>query len=355
MKNIIILCGGRSVEHDVSLTSATAIINSIDREKFNVYGVYIDREGFWNNLNKIDKKIEDKKELILENKWDNRAESLAEFAEFVSELKEPIIFPALHGPNGEDGTVQGFLEVLNLPYIGCGVRTSALAMDKVITREILEQKGISQTEYFYFTHTDWNENKSEIIVKAENLIYPLYIKPANLGSSVGISKVKTEEEFIKAVEYALKYDFKIIVEKEVIGREMQISVIGNEHPKASLPGEFILEDAFFDYDAKYIDGKLIPVVPAKLDEKTTEKIRKLAIEVYKALDSTGLTRIDIFVDEDNNLLVNEANTMPGFTNFSMTPVLWEATEGITYSELVEFLIELALERFEKKEKLIHRR
>jgi len=354
--DIYVLCGGKSVEHEVSLKSASAIINALDRDKYNVYPVYITRNGAWCNLGLCNEKIENPEDLERETEK-SVAESMGEF--LYKDFKggeNTVIFPALHGTNAEDGTIQGLLELLDVPYVGDGVLASSVGMDKVIARDLFAQHGIPQTKYTSFRSHQWKENKEKTYDEIEEKIgYPCYVKPANSGSSVGISKASNREELKKSVEEAFLYDLKIIIEKEIIGREMQTSVIGNNDPKASISGEFIMERAFFDYEAKYIDGSITPVVPARLEPEVADKVRELAVKAFKVLNCQGLARVDIFVTDDNEVLVNEVNTMPGFTPFSMTPVLWEATNGTTYSGVVEWLIELAFERYEEEKSISCRR
>ncbi|NLW40571.1 MAG: D-alanine--D-alanine ligase [Tissierellia bacterium] len=351
--NVYVLCGGKSAEHEVSLKSASAILNALDREKFNVYPVYITKEGIWCSLGLLEKEIKDGEELKVESSQ-KVASSIGKFlTETLREGERNVIFPALHGTNGEDGTVQGLLELIDIPYVGNGVLSSAAGMDKVIMKDIFEKHNLPQTKYLPVKLHRWKENREETIKEIEEkLKYPYYVKPANLGSSVGINRVENREELNKAIEEAFLYDTKIVIEEELVAREMQISVIGNDYPKASLPGEFIMERPFFDYNAKYIDGKIIPVVPARLKPEVTERVRELAVKSFKALDCHGLARVDIFVTDEDELFVNEVNTMPGFTALSMTPVLWKATDGTSYSELIEKLIELAFERYEQKKSLL---
>ncbi len=354
--NIYVLYGGKSVEHEVSLKSATAVINSLDKDKYNVYPVYITNDGVWCPLGLLEDKIEDPDELR-RTTTNTVAESMGDFLlnQFKSNEKG-IIFPALHGTNGEDGTIQGLLELLNIPYVGNEVLSSAAGMDKVIMRDLFAEHNIPQTKYTSIKLHNWEEDKDTACQEIEeNLNYPYYIKPANLGSSVGINRVENRDELKKAIDEAFLYDYKVIIEEEVIAREMQISVVGNNHPKASVPGEFIMEDPFFDYNAKYIDGKIIPVIPAKLTPEVTDQVRKLAEETFKILDCRGLARVDIFVTDNNEIYVNEINTMPGFTAVSMTPVLWGATDGTTYSQLVEKLIKLAFDRYDEKNNILNTR
>lgn len=353
-KNIYVLCGGKSVEHEVSLKSSSAIINAIDRSKYHVYPIYITHDGVWCNLGPWEEKIEDPEELKSTCNEDV-CNSIGVFLE--NELKEnSIVFPALHGPNGEDGTIQGMLEILNIPYVGNGVLSSALCMDKALTKDILTKNNIPQVRHLTFREYLWTEDKAGVLDQIEkDLEFPLYVKPARGGSSVGINRSENRSDLEKAILEAFLYDNKIVVEEEAIAREMQISVVGNKDPKVSVPGEFIMERAFFDYEAKYIDGKLIPVIPAKLTDETTERVRDLAVKTFKALDCNGLARVDIFVTDEDEIFVNEINTMPGFTALSMTPVLWGATDGTSYGELVEILIQLGFDRYDEKSKIVNRR
>lgn len=354
--NVYVLCGGKSVEHEISLKSASAILNALDKKKYNVYPVFITKEGVWCNLGLLDKEINNPEELQLESS-STIAYSIGKFlTEDFKEGEKNIIFPALHGTNGEDGTIQGFLELMDVPYVGNGVLSSSVAMDKVIMKDLFSKHNIPQTKYTSIKINPWKEDEEKVYLEIEEkLNYPFYVKPANSGSSVGINRAENREELKEAFKEAFLYDIKIIVEEEVIGREMQISVIGNDSPKASIPGEFILERPFFDYNAKYIDGKLIPVVPARLTPEITEKVRETAIKAFKVLNCSGLARVDIFVTDDNEILLNEINTMPGFTAVSFTPVLWKATDGTTYPELVEKLIDLAFERYEQKKSILKTR
>jgi D-alanine-D-alanine ligase len=354
--NIFVLCGGKSVEHEVSLKSASAILNALDKVKYNVYPIFITKEGKWCNLGLLEKEITNVEELQV-NSNESLSNSIGEFLrnDFKDE-ESNVIFPALHGKNGEDGTIQGLLELLNVPYVGNEVLSSAVAMDKIVMKELFEIHNIPQVKYLPFSISDWKKNGDKSYEKVEKeLTYPCYVKPANSGSSVGISRAENRNQLEEAFKEAFLYDLKVVVEEEAIAREMQISVIGNDDPKASVPGEFIMERPFFDYNAKYIEGKLIPVVPARLDPEVSNRVREMAVKSFKALNCRGLARADIFVTDDNEIFVNEVNTMPGFTVLSMTPVLWKATNNTNYAELVEILIELALERFEQKQSILNLR
>lgn len=354
--NIYVLCGGKSVEHDISLRSASAIINAIDREKYNVYPIYITNDGSWCNLGLLEEKINNPDELRRTSS-SSVALSIGEFlTKVLNENEKNLVFPALHGPNGEDGTIQGFLELLDIPYVGNEVLSSSLAMDKAMTKDLFSKYNIPQVKYIAIRLHTWKEDEEKTYSIVEKEVgYPCYVKPSNGGSSVGISRAENREELKSSFKEAFLYDNKIIIEEEAVAREMQISVVGNNEPKASVPGEFIMERAFFDYNAKYIDGKLIPVIPARLEPEVADRVRETAVKAFKILNCYGLARVDIFVTDENEIFVNEVNTMPGFTAVSMTPVLWGATDGTTYAELIERLIQLALERYDEKKAIVYTR
>ena len=301
-------------------------------------------------------KIEDVKQLQ-QTCTNTLANSIGEFlTKQFKEGERNIIFPALHGKNGEDGTIQGLLELIDVPYVGNEVLSSAVGMDKVIMKDLFRKHDIPQAKYIYIRKNTWDENNEKFYEQIEKeLGYPCYVKPANSGSSVGINRADNREQVIKAVQEAFLYDIKVIVEEEIVAREMQLSVVGNEIPKVSVAGEFILERSFFDYNAKYIDGTLIPVIPARLKPEVSDKVRELAVNAFKVLNCYGLARVDIFVTDDDEIYVNEVNTMPGFTNVSMTPVLWGATDGTTYAELIEKLIDLAFKRYDQKKSILNTR
>lgn len=355
--NVYVLCGGESAEHEVSLKSASAIINSLDRDIYDVYPIFITKEGIWCSRGLWDKKIENSEELIAISS-DTITNSIGHF--LINDYKDgekSIILPALHGTRGEDGSIQGLLELIDIPYVGNEVLSSAVGMDKVVMHDLLYKHNIPQTRYTSAKIHHWKADEEKTYLETENkLHYPLYVKPANLGSSVGINRVENREELKEAFKEAFLYDTKIIIEEEVVAKEVQVVIIGNEDPKASLAGEFaMMEKTFFDYNAKYMDDKIVPVVPARLTPEIMDKIQKISIEIFKILNCYGLARIDIFLTDDNQLFVNEINTMPGFTTTSMAPALWEASEGSTYSKLIEKLIDLGFERYEQKKSIIRTR
>jgi len=354
---VYVLCGGRTVEHDVSLISATGIINSLSRENYTVIPIYINQAGCFFSHGPVFEKIENPQDLKIRWEGEDEKDETGKILQIMLAQTGPkVVFPALHGTFGEDGTVQGLLDMLNIAYVGNGVMSSAIAMDKGVTKDLFHLHGIPQSRYQVFTKSDWQNRQLSVITNISKAFdYPLFVKPARGGSSVGISQANDLKAFQQAVDKALEFDDKIVVEETLVGREMQISVVGNQQPEASVVGEFIQERAFMDYAAKYLDGKLIQVIPANLTGKTAQAMRKTAVDAFQVLNCQGLARVDFFVCQGERFYVNEVNTMPGFTMKSMTPVLWERTDGTTYSQLVDRLIQLAIERHEERNKLCYER
>lgn len=330
-----IIFGGMSTENEVSEKSALSIINNIDTEKYEVYKIYITKEGKWYEYKK-DKEIEN-------------------VMQYLKNLD--VVFPVLHGLYGEDGTIQGLFELLKLPYAGCGVLASSVGMDKVYTKIVFEKAGLKQANYEYIRkvkneYVYINKNFDEEILTLDliaekivnNLKFPMYIKPSNSGSSIGINKAKNIEELKKYIEFASNYDTKILIEEGIIGREVECAVLGNDDVIASGIGEVLPADDYYSYDAKYNNADSITQIPAKnVDEKIVEEIRKLAIKAFKSIDGKGLSRVDFFIEnETNDIYINEINTLPGFTNISMYPKLFEEY-GIGYKELIDRIIELGLQ------------
>lgn len=354
-----LLYGGKSAEHKVSLQTALAVTKALDFNKFDIFPVYITVEGQWvagKQLTGPAQSVEELK-LLGENNEDSMSLTAGMFAPAVSEESTKsfdVIFPLLHGPNGEDGTVQGMLELLNLPYVGNGVLASSAGMDKVIMKNIFAQAGVPQVDYVWFTRKEWQNDEEQAYAKVEEKLgYPCFVKPANLGSSVGISKCTSKEELEKAFAEAFQFDRKIIVEEGVTAREIEVGVLGNDDPQCSVAGEIIPMDVdFYDYKAKYEDGTTGLVIPAEIPEAKYEELKELAIKCYQALDCSGLVRADFFLTADGKLLMNEVNTMPGFTPFSMFPLLWQHT-GVEYPQLIEKLVNLAIERHEEKQQIKH--
>ncbi|EOH95516.1 D-alanine-D-alanine ligase [Enterococcus pallens ATCC BAA-351] len=348
---IILLYGGKSPEHDVSILSAFSVISAVYFDYYQVQLVYIDRTGQWVKGPLLTEAPETDETLRLT--WDPTGADVEAFTGKViapGDIKEDdaIVFPVLHGPNGEDGTIQGFLEVLDMPYVGAGVLASSSAMDKIMTKYILQAAGIPQVPYVPVLKNEWKENPKQIFDKCEGmLLYPMFVKPANMGSSVGISKAENREELQNALKEAYRYDSRVVVEQGIDAREIEIAILGNADVRTTLPGEVVKEVAFYDYNAKYIDNSIKMAIPAEVPEEVSDKAREYAKLAYTMLGGSGLTRCDFFLTNKNELFLNELNTMPGFTEFSMYPLLWE-NMGLKYGDLIEELIQLGLNRYKQQ-------
>lgn len=347
-ENICIVFGGKSAEHEVSILTAQNVLNAIDKDKYHVDIIYITNDGDWRKQNNITTEIKSTDELHLEN---------GEALEISQLLKEgssgqpyDAVFPLLHGPNGEDGTIQGLFEVLDVPYVGNGVLSAASSMDKLVMKQLFEHRGLPQLPYISFLRSEYEKYEHNILkLVNDKLNYPVFVKPANLGSSVGISKCNNEAELKEGIKEAFQFDRKLVIEQGVNAREIEVAVLGNDYPEATWPGEVVKDVAFYDYKSKYKDGKVQLQIPADLDEDVQLTLRNMALEAFKATDCSGLVRADFFVTEDNQIYINETNAMPGFTAFSMYPKLWE-NMGLSYPELITKLIELAKERHQDKQK-----
>ncbi|KXZ38896.1 D-alanine-D-alanine ligase [Alkalithermobacter thermoalcaliphilus JW-YL-7 = DSM 7308] len=353
-KNVALIFGGKSGEHEVSLSSACSIYNNIDKQKYNIYTIGITKQGDWMYY-------EGDSENIKNGNWVNLSNKNAKINLIPTKDKKigievedkfyeiDVFFPVIHGPYGEDGTIQGLFEISNIPYVGCSVLSSSIGMDKIMCKKIFKEGNLPQVEFAYTTEFEFKKDKEKVISDIEKSIkYPMFVKPANLGSSVGISKVKTKDELEKAISEALKYDRRVIIEQGINAREIEVSVLGNDEVYASVAGEIIPAKEFYDYEAKYISESSKLLIPASIDENLMEKVRDMAIKAFKMIDGCGLARVDFFIDKDTNeIYINEINTMPGFTKISMYPKLWEAS-GIKYKDLIDKLIDLAIERFNQK-------
>jgi len=350
-----VLFGGKSAEHEVSLQSAKNVIDALDKSKYEVIPIGINKNGKWllntssnyllNSHNpKLIKLNQSNKEVSL---YAEGKGSLATISAG-TKIKEKIdlIFPVLHGPFGEDGSMQGLLKLAGIPYIGAGVLGSAIGMDKDVMKRLFRDAGIPIGKFITLRVGEKISFSKAIL----ELGLPLFIKPANMGSSIGVSKVKNENEFKTAVKEAFKFDTKVIVEEFINGREIECAVLGNDNPMASIPGEIIANQDFYSYDAKYIDEGAVAEIPAKINKKTAKKIQTLAINVFQTLNCEGMGRVDFFLKKNGSIFVNEINTIPGFTNISMYPKLWEAS-GIPQTKLLDRLINLAIERFKKEQNL----
>ena len=363
-----VIFGGRSGEHEVSVRSAASVIQAIDREKYDVLPIAISKEGKWLSPPEAARLLPQNAQSLLPLRARNENAGDVAILGDPSHLglisfdfnggpssSEPldVVFPVLHGPFGEDGTLQGLLEMANIPYVGCGVLASACGMDKVAMKLLFLQARLPICKYVWFLRSHWEADPFAVVKKIKREIgFPCFVKPANLGSSVGVSRANDRPSLEMAVNLAAKYDRKIVVEEEVNAREIECAVIGNNEPKASLPGEYVIhEDSarFLDYTEKYNStGHVEFVVPAPVSKSLATKIQRLAIRTFQSIDGSGLARVDFFLKRNSKeLLVNELNTMPGLTEVSGYPKMWAAS-GLSYTKMLDVLIELALERHREK-------
>jgi len=363
-----LLFGGRSGEHEVSLISAASVLKALDPAKYDVIPIGITRDGSWRVGTDAEHLLapggqppapERLLPAVIENgkpvmaSADPTAPQLVSLNSSLPASEDrpqfDVILPVLHGTFGEDGTVQGLLELAGIPYVGAGVLASATGMDKDIMKKLFRDAGLPVVPWVLVIRSEWERHPSRVRKLIEKEIrYPLFVKPANLGSSVGISKVHNAPELAPALDLAARYDRKILVEKAVIGREIECSVLGNERPEASVPGEIIPVNEFYDYEAKYLKKGSRAIIPAKLTRSQTKRVRELAVGAFQAIDCAGMARVDFLLDgKTGKIFVNEINTIPGFTPISMYPKLWEAT-GVPYAQLLDRLIALALERHQEK-------
>lgn len=351
--NLYVIYGGKSAEHDVSLKTAQTVINAVDKTKYDIHPIYISPQGVWSSYGRVERQIDHYELLRIKCTGGDVATGMGGLLIRYFASEQPCVaFPVIHGTNGEDGTLQGLLELLNVPYVGSGVLASAVAMDKAAAKRLLAEAGIPQAAYMTVLRHEWAEAPDAIVARIEEeLGYPCYVKPANLGSSIGISHCADRPGLRDAVHAAFAYDRKLVVEREVLGRELQVAVLGNEHPVCSVAGEFEKEPEFFDYERKYMSGNLVQRIPAQGTDRVHEQLRDYALKAFQVLDGAGLMRVDFFVTDRDEVFLNEVNTMPGFTKISMFPALWERTDGTTYPQLIERLIGLALERHQHKQSI----
>lgn len=360
-----IIFGGRSGEHEVSTRSARAVIESIDKSKYEVIPIAITKEGNWLSPAASLKLFPGETQRLLADQEPQRA------AADVAILGDPsrrglvrlgprsgeperldVVFPVLHGTFGEDGTLQGLLEMAAIPFVGCGTLASACGMDKVTMKALFKDAGLPICRHTWLLRSDWDHNKNKAIRKVVREIgFPCFVKPANLGSSVGVSKATDKKSLARAIDLAARYDRKIMIEEEVVAREIECAVIGNDEPRASLPGEYVIhaESArFLDYTEKYSStGHVEFIVPAKIPKATVKKIQTMAAIAYKSIDASGLSRVDFFLKPDGELLINEINTLPGLTEVSGFPKMWEAS-GIPFKRVLDQLIQMAIERHRER-------
>lgn len=354
---VYLIFGGRSGEHEVSLMSAKNVMGALNQEKYEVVPIGITKEGQWlltgDPVKALTEGVEQAGGLPVGLLGDPTRKELVPVGQ-AEELLPPsagpaVFFPVLHGTYGEDGTIQGLLEMANVPYVGCGVLASSVGMDKGVAKALFAQAGLAVAPYRIFLRREWESGPDQVTADVESsLPYPVFVKPANLGSSVGISKARNAEELARAIDEAARFDRRLVVEQGLIAREIEVSVLGNDEPISSLPGEVIPGHEFYDYKDKYFDGKSSTRIPADIPTDLSEEIRRQAVIAYKAIDGAGMARCDFFLEQGTNrVYINEINTIPGFTRISMYPKMWEAT-GISYSQLCDKLIQLALERHADK-------
>ncbi|MFT0212063.1 D-alanine--D-alanine ligase [Pseudomonas sp. F1_0610] len=355
-----IVFGGKSTEHEVSLQSAKNIIQAIDKKRFEISLFGVDKTGQWQLMDAANFLLnENDPSLIALNHSHqtlslplSQAQQISVETAGQSQLKNvDVIFPIVHGHLGEDGALQGLLRSVNIPFVGTHILGSAICMDKDITKRLLRDAGLNIAPFITLKRSDYAHCSFEKI-KTE-LGLPFFIKPANLGSSVGVSKVDNQQEFAKAMKLAFEFDHKVLVETTIVGREIECAVLGNDYPQASICGEIIVADQFYAYETKYISsGAAKIVIPAAISSRVQEKIQHIAIKAYKVLECLGMARVDIFLTQNEQVIINEVNTLPGFTNISMYPKLWEAS-GLSYSDLITKLIELALQRHRQDSALLN--
>ena len=383
-----VLFGGRSGEHEVSLLSAASVLNAIDKDKYEVVPIGITKDGRWLTAEHAENLLTGKlvleprhlragdpeitqpaavlargKAVVVPPEPIHRQNGLVPFQIDATPMRRAsyravnvdVIFPVLHGTFGEDGTIQGLLELADIPYVGAGVLGSAAGMDKDIMKSLFMAAGLPIVKHVTILRRDWEKDPRKVEKRVAKLSYPVFVKPANLGSSVGISKAHNKKELAPAIEEAAKFDRKIVIEQGVGGsdgkaREIECSVLGNDEPQASVPGEIVPIKEFYDYDAKYLDEGSQLIIPAKLAKAETKRVQELAVKAFKAVDCSGLARVDFLMDpKTSKIYLNEINTMPGFTAISMYPKLWAAS-GVEYSELIDRLIQLGIERHQDKKK-----
>lgn len=349
MLKVAIIFGGMSTEHDISIISGTSILKNIDKEKYEIFPIYINKSGKWFKYKEDIKNIK----VYQIGEQLKKLEQIDNVMEYLSKMD--CIFPVLHGLYGEDGTIQGMFEILKIPYVGCKVLSSSISMDKAYTKIIFDRAKLKQARYIYIKKVEndfiYIDNCfNEIKIKIENLVniitqkikFPLFIKPSNSGSSIGVNKANTIDELIKAINYASKFDNKILVEEGIIGRELECAVIGNENVETSCVGEVLSAEEFYSFDSKYKNIKSMTDIPANINKEAEDKIRNMAKKAFKAVDGKGLARVDFFIEnKTSDIYINEINTMPGFTNISMYPKLFEFG-GVKYGNLLDKLIELSL-------------
>lgn len=340
-----LLFGGSSAEHEVSLVSAASVYKNLDKKKYDTVSIYINKEGLWRIVESP----------LLPSTTLNQGE----FSSFLPWRTNPdpkettvdIYFPVLHGPCGEDGTIQGLFEMADVPYVGATVLASAIGMDKALAKTLFRLKNLPVVHHLILSESDWKRKRKQFLSRiSQEFQLPFFVKPANLGSSIGISKVKDYGQSDEAIHEAFQYDRKILIEEGITGRELECSVLGDENPQASLPGELIPFREFYDYRDKYVENKTSFIIPAKLPSSVVREVQRISLEAYAAIDCSGMARVDFFYDDkERRVLLNEINTIPGFTEISMYPKLWEVS-GLPYAQLLDILIDLGLQKHQSKKR-----
>jgi D-alanine-D-alanine ligase len=345
--HLVVLFGGQSAEHDVSRTTAAHVLRAIDRSRYRISPVSISRDGQWALASRVVEALDDGP-AALPDQLPTDGPPISPNELVVAHGPSTVVIPLLHGPLGEDGTVQGLLELANVPFVGSGVLGSAVAMDKAMAKQVTAAAGIAQAAYCALHDRDVGRDPSIAERLAAQLGLPLFVKPANMGSSVGVSKAKTVEAVAAALETALTYDEWVVVEEAIRGREIEVAVLGNLDPIASVPGEIIPGAEFYDYADKYLEDRSHTLIPAPLSAERTAEVQALAVEAFKAMRCEGMARVDFFFEEEGRgFLLNEVNTIPGFTPISMYPKMWIAS-GLSYSGLIDELVRLAIDRHRRR-------
>lgn len=342
MTNTLLLFGGRSAEHEVSILSARSVANAAPKERIAITPVCIARDGRF-------VAPERSARILAGDEKSTIGDADFSFESWVRTQSVDVVFPLIHGTGGEDGSLQGYLEILGLPYVGSGVTASAVAMDKVHMKQAFAAAKLPMVDFVPVIEQEWRTERERVVRAVSNALrLPYFVKPANAGSSVGVTKVKNDADLGKAMDHALRFDEKVLVERGVDAREIEVSVLGNETPEASVPGEIVVGREFYDYADKYVENKSSLVIPAKLPAEKATEIRRMAVAAFRAVGAAGFARVDFFLERGKNrLYVNEINTIPGFTSISMYPKLWEATE-LRYPRLIERLIQLGIERSQSR-------
>lgn len=349
MRNIVVLYGGRSTEHEIALRSAKTVLNHLDRKKYRVYGYFISKQGHFVERGEVLEEIIAPEDLV-QHSDDSLLASVAKFCRFLDGLEAPLVFPVIHGQTGEDGEIQGFLQSLGVNYIGNRIMASALCMDKGFANQVLRESGLPKAPFFVLTRKELeSSSEADLIEKIRTVCsFPCFVKPCNNGSSVGVNRAD-EKNLMEAIREAMAYDNRIVIEKEIVGVELELSILGTNRPKSSQAGSYTSSREIFDYTAKYNDAQTVQNVPHYLDEEKLKEVQDLALRSYAALDCEGLARVDIFMDKQGQFYINEINTLPGMTPTSLAPKLWISLTGSTMSDYLDELVDYAEESLRRRQ------